>query len=978
MKIRRRDILKITTGAAALSVLPSCTSSGVPRMADAEKFARSLSAEYKNHGLHPRCVTLLDFDWRFYAEPAYTLRDTRPINNWHWKMGSPADADAMTAMNVDVHGTGWHKANTRFEGMPVGYAWYRAELPVMPHTGRVIAFTHVDDNARVYLNGHYLRAHRGWNRPFHIHLDKYWNARGSNIITLLVHNAAGPGGIYGPVNAGYSWQTQSNAAAVYAIDYNDSSWRKVQLPHDYIVEGEYSRAANRGHGSLPVNPAWYRKTFHIPAHDSGRCLWLYFEGIYRDAKIYLNGQLVAEHPGGYTSLHVDISNHARCGEDNLLAIYVDPTHFEGWWYEGGGIYRHVWLNSADPVHVAPWGVYVTSTVENVTGQPSAQLCIETTVANRTNRGASCEVVSKIYDPQGRLVGAAQNSLTVPPTVKSPKVNATVDTPDNADIDQPSDLHLGTKLFQTVQIAAAQLWSLEHPRRYHVETEVIVNGRVVDRHKQKFGIRTLRFDPDAGFFLNEQPVKIQGTCNHQDFAGVGIGLPDSILFYRMQKLKEFGCNAIRCSHNNMAPAMYDACDELGLLVMDENRHPGSTIATKAWVGQPYHNTWHVESMVLRDRNHPSVFMWSMWNEEWAIQSDAYGREMMAYLLKVVHRHDITRPVTCADNHGLGKRGWLQGVGASENLLGVNYNYGDYDWLHHAYPDKMIFGSEIGSNLECRGIYHTNKKAAHLTSYMTPEGSWHPLATRLFVAGGFYWTGFDYRGETTPFGWPEINSNFGFLDMCGFPKDGAYYWKSWWMPNTPVLHIFPHWNWPDHEGSNIPVWCFSNCQQVELILNGKSLGRKHMPAFRHLQWNHVRYAPGRLEARGYNGGHLVATTVVETTGPAATIGIKPDRHGLVADGQDTVPIAISILDSQGRVVPTADNKVHFAISGPGVISGVGNGDPSCHEPNQADYRSAFNGYCMVLVRADRRGGRISLTASSPGLKSARVVLHSVSID
>lgn len=969
--MKRRDLLKLGIGTATLAAIPSCTSGSAAEMSQADRFEVGRLETAKNHGCAPRRVELLDFDWRFKRAAHFSNpKNAVSIHTWFWKQGTPDQVAEMTAMHVDTTGHGWHKVDTKFQGMPVGYAWYRTTLPPMNHAGRAIEFTHVDDNGSIYLNGHFIQSHQGWDLKFYVPLDDHWNPNGPNILTVLVNNTSGPGGIYGPVLAGY----MPAELAAYAPQTNDSSWQKVQLPHDYIVEGKYSRAAVRGHGSLPVYPAWYRRHIHIPAADAGKSLWLYFEGVYRDAKIYLNGKLISEHPGGYTSFHVDISDHVAFGHDNLLAVYVDPTNFEGWWYEGGGIYRHVWLNVADRVHVAPWGVYVTSNVQAVETNPSATLSIQTTVANHTAASKRCGVVSKVYDPTGQLVGTVSTEIDVPPVgpMILPAVQKAVLESDASNIDQPSDLHLGTKLIQELHLPSVLLWSLEHTHRYHVETEILSDGNVVDRHKQKFGIRTLRFDPDAGFFLNEQPVKIQGTCNHQDFAGVGIGLPDSILFYRMKRLKEFGCNAIRCSHNPMAPSMYDACDELGLLVMDENRHPGSTIATKSWVGQPYHNVWHVESLVLRDRNHPSIIMWSMWNEEWNIQSDAYGRKMMAFLMEVVHRHDETRPITCADNHGLGKHGWLHGDGAAESILGVNYNYGDFDWLHHAYPDKMIFGSEIGSNLECRGIYHTNKKAGHLTSYMSPEGSWHPLATRRFVAGGFYWTGFDYRGETAPFGWPEINSNFGFLDMCGFPKDGAYYWKSVWMPDTPVLHIFPHWNWPGMEGKNIPVWCFSNCQYVELLLNGKSLGKKRMAAFRHLQWNRVLYTPGHLEARGYNNGVLVATTMVATTGAPAAIRLTPDRRSMIADGQDTVPIAVSIVDKLGRVVPTAANMVSFSLQGPGVISGVGNGDPSCLEPNQANYRSAFNGLCMALVRADRHAGSLTLMARSPGLTPAQVTL------
>ena len=310
--------------------------------------------------------------------------------------------------------------------------------------------------------------------------------------------------------------------------------------------------------------------------------------------------------------------------------------------------------------------------------------------------------------------------------------------------------------------------------------------------------------------------------------------------------------------------------------------------------------------------------------------------------------------------------------AEDILGVNYNYQDFDLLHAEYPDKMLFGSEIGSNCECRGIYETDNAAAHQSSYMAPDGSWEPLGSRKFVAGGFYWTGFDYRGETTPFNWPEVNSNFGFLDMCGFPKDQAFYWKAWWQQSQPLVHIFPHWNWPGKEGQNVPVWCFSNCEEVELFLNGESLGKKDMPAFRHLQWDQVTYQPGRLEARGYINGQMVVQKIVETTGAPVAIKLLPDRTQLVADGQDTVPIVVTLVDANDRVVPTADNRVNFDISGAGFNAGVGNGDPSCHEPNQAGYRSAFKGYCMVLAQAGQTAGTVRVTASADGLSPASVDL------
>lgn len=358
----------------------------------------------------------------------------------------------------------------------------------------------------------------------------------------------------------------------------------------------------------------------------------------------------------------------------------------------------------------------------------------------------------------------------------------------------------------------------------------------------------------------------------------------------------------------------------------------------------------------------------------MEQSPYGRNMMTTLMQAVYKYDTTRPITCADDNGNEESGWLDGVGAVEDLLGLNYGTWTFDWLHKAYPKKMMYGSELdGKNRECRGIYHTSGATGYISCYNnTSEHVWQPLATRDFTAGGFVWTGFDYRGEAKPFGWPQVDSPTGVLDLCGFPKDVAYYYRAWWRQAHPLIHIFPHWNWPGHEGRNIPVWCFSNCQDVELILNGRHLGRQTMPKYRHLEWHNAVYEPGRLEARGYIGGKLAAATTVETTGAPAAIRLAPDRTILAADGQDTVPVAVRIVDAHGRVVPTAGNMVEFSVLGAGRNVGVGNGDTSSHESDQSNRRSAFNGLCMVLIQAARHKGKIVLKAASPGLRPATVEL------
>jgi len=489
---------------------------------------------------------------------------------------------------------------------------------------------------------------------------------------------------------------------------------------------------------------------------------------------------------------------------------------------------------------------------------------------------------------------------------------------------------------------------------------------VDMIEVNFGIRTIRFDPERGFFLNGKPLKLKGVCIHQDFAGVGIAVPDRIHEFRIEKLKEIGCNAIRCAHNPPAPELLDACDRLGMLVIDENRMMGSSLEALS----------QLESMILRDRNHPSVFLWSLGNEEKTIQGTDVGARIVATMKRVVKHLDPTRPVTTAMNGSWGSKFSL-----INDVQGCNYiRCGDIDKFHKDHPRKPIVATETGSTLSTRGIYTNDEKRGYVNAYgttlpscgSTPEYMWRFFASRPFVAGVFVWAGYDYRGEPTPYGWPCINSHFGIMDTCGFPKDIYYYYKSWWSDET-VLHIFPHWNWEGREGEEIDVWCYSNCEEVELFLNGKSLGGKSMLKNSHLEWK-VKYEPGRLEAKGYKNGKEVVATKVETTGPPAGLRLIPDRPKIKADNQDVSIITVAVVDAEGRIVPTANNLVKFTISGNGRIIGVGNGDPSSHEPDKAKERRAFNGLCMVIVQSEWKPGKIRLTAESEGLKTATVIIHS----
>ena len=896
----------------------------------------------------PRQHLRLDADWRFQVAPEFVLTNQVAILNWRWKNAAPGGQDTTNAgAVVDTSGSDWSDAKSgddTFKGQ-TGFQWFRTPLPEVPGPQRMIHFDSVDDNATVYLNGRKIARHQGWSAPFEVPLDDAWQPGGPNVLAVLVENTAGPGGINPGVVLGrlpFS-ESQGNPSAV---QFDDHAWQKVHLPHDYLVAGTFSSGANANHGSLPATPAWYRKSFSLPASAAGKSVWLDFDGIYRDSVVYLNGKNIGSHQSGYTPFRLDISQAANFGGENLLAVFVDPRQFEGWWYEGGGIYRHVWLNIANPVHVAPWGTFASADLPEPgpDGVPApAALHLQTRIANAETATAECEILSRVTDDQGHVVAEISGLTTVPAGGETELAQQTV-------VDHP------------------RLWSLETPLLYHLQTLVKVNGRTVDTVTTPFGIRTERFDKDQGFFLNGKPVKLQGTCNHQDFAGVGVAVSDSLEYWRVRQLKAMGGNAWRMSHNPPNQELLDACDELGMLVMDENRHLGDTYSDHTGSGTEFSDLGDLRDLILRDRNHPSIIMWSMCNEE-GLEGTPEGAKIFSAMMKVVHQYDTTRPISCAMNGG-----WFDpGFATVEDLLGVNYYPEVYDRLHQARPTMPMFGSETASTLTTRGEYTDNKDKVFVTSYNLTEGAWRPVAERAYMAGSFAWTGFDYKGEPTPYGWPCINSHFGIMDMCGFPKDNYYYMQSWWRTN-PIVHLMPHWNWAGREGQDIKVVVFSNCERVELFHNGTSLGTQAMPRNGHLEWT-VKYAPGNLSATGYNAGVIAASEKIETTGAPASLRLKTDRTTLYADGEDVTPIEVDVLDDQGRIVPTADNLVTFQVTGAGSVAGVGNGNPGDHDPDKAAYRHAFNGKCLVIIGSNEKKGSIHLTATSPGLKSAALSLHAV---
>jgi beta-galactosidase len=693
-----------------------------------------------------------------------------------------------------------------------------------------------------------------------------------------------------------------------SMSYSDASWRAVNLPHDWAVELPFDSNADGSHGFRPVGPgfpsnsvAWYRRTFELPKQDAGKRLWLEFDGGFRDTTVFVNGWFVGHHESGYSSFRYDITDVANCGGKNIIAVKVDASEFEGWFYEGAGIYRHAWLVKTAPVALAPDGVFVWSQFKNNLPQGAAEVQVQTTVANTTSSNESVNVACRIVAPDGTAIGSARESAKISGQSQS-------------------------EIQQTLRVPKPLLWAPESPALYKLVTTVEVGGKMVDRKETDFGIRTVGFDVEKGFLLNGKPYVLQGTCNHQDHAGVGAALPDALQYFRIAKLKEMGVNAYRTSHNPPTPELLEACDRLGMLVMDENRLLGS---------DPLHLD-QMERLIRRDRNHPSVVIWSIANEEFSVQATPAGGRVAATMQARVKGLDPTRPVTAAANLG----NVFEGLNSTIEVRGWNYHLGTnkMEAYHAAHPHQPNVGTEQGSTVSTRGIYTNDTARGYVSAYdvnapswaHTAETWWSFFAVRPWLSGGFVWTGFDYRGEPTPYGWPCINSHFGILDMCGFPKDNFWYYQSWWTTNT-VLHLLPHWNWPGREGQEIEVRALSNCDEVELFLNGQSVGRQPMRKNSQLKWD-VKYAPGVLSANGFKGGKVITEAKVETTGSPAAIRLTPERPVISADGEDLSIITVSVTDAHGRTVPVASDKIGFEISGPGKIIGVGNGDPSCHEPDQ----------------------------------------------
>ncbi len=776
-------------------------------------------------------------------------------------------------------------------------------------------------------------------------LDKGWK--------FMLGHAANPKKDFGCGTEYFNYLTKASSIhneGPYVQKFDDSSWQEVQIPHDWVAKLPYASEASHSHGYKTVgwkypetSVGWYRKTLTIPAGDLGKRLLLRFDGIFRNATVWFNGFYMGTEPSGYATQVYDITPYVKYGEQNLICVRADASLEEGWFYEGAGIYRDVCLEKMAEVSVAPFGTFVYAELQ--LPYSAATINVETEVHNASLVTRQCEVIQRLLDAEGREV-CKSTYASLPLKAKQTR---------------------GIK--QQMALSNPHLWSTTDPYLYKVETTVKVDGKVTDVYETTTGLRDIKFDAEKGFLLNGKPLKLKGVNMHQDHAGVGAAIPDALQTWRIKQLKKMGCNAYRASHNPMTPALLDICDREGMLVIDENRLMGI-------------NDEHLrllERMIKRDRNHPSIILWSDGNEEWGLENNIQGTRLAEAMREYTRLFDPTRPSTVAN------------AGGTELIKGldvVGFNYivqNDVDNRKKNNPLWKIVGTEETSGCGTRGWYfkEENYKGRMVSLNRTNEQNyeniiergWKFYAERPWAAGLFYWTGFDYRGEPNPLSYPAHDSEFGIFDYCGFPKDEAYYLKAWWT-EEPVLHIFPHWNLQGHEGEEVELWAYSNCDEVELVVNGKKLGRQQMPKNGHLKWKAV-YQPGKVVAYGYKNGKRTMTQTIETTKEAYKTVLKTDRQELTADGRDVAVVTVEVQDQKGRVVPDACPLLTFTLEGNGRILGAGNGDPMYlgeDHPKEKDCRQfsipAFNGLAQVLVQSGDAASTIVLRCEGEKLQTGSI--------
>ncbi|REE02012.1 beta-galactosidase GalB [Marinoscillum furvescens] len=770
-------------------------------------------------------------------------------------------------------------------------------------------------------------------------------------------------------------------------ELDDSKWRQVNLPHDWAIEGPFSSEYNARYGGLPIHgTGWYRKHFTMPATAKGKVVRLEFEGAMYNAHVWVNGNLVGNRPYGYIGFEFDISEYLKYdGSDNVVAVRLTPQDLSSRWYPGAGIYRSVWLKIDNPVYVDQWGTYITTptaTPEKATVQ------IETNVVNKSADNQQITVTHEYLDPSGTKVGSAKEDLEIPAG------------------------QTGTSALYTI-IESPKLWDLDAPHLYTAVTTLTVDGQVTDTYRSTFGIRSIRYTRDA-FYLNEKQVRFNGVCLHHDNGALGAAVYRRADERKLQIMKEMGVNAIRTSHNPPSRTFLELCDELGLLVQDE--------AFDVWKMEKVPNGYNLffeewgeldlKDMIVRDRNHPSIVMWSIGNEIIEQRDKKNGWTVAKKLHDVCRATDPTRPTSVGLNYYPAP--YDNNMAQQVDVVGMNYKPSRYSEVRSNYPGLPIYGSETSSCTSSRGVYHLpiEKYKTHpslqVTSYdligpgwaYPPDIEFHFQEKNPYVMGEFIWTGFDYLGEPTPYGgrdnstngywnddWPARSSYFGAVDLCGFPKDRFYLYQSQWT-EKPMIHLLPHWNWAGMEGENIPVYAYTNCDEAELFLNGKSLGRKVkgvdkttilIDFFRYepktfespyrLSWE-VPYEAGELKVVGYKDGRQVSEKVIRTAGKPAKVRLSVDRNRIAADGRDLAYVTVRIEDKDGNLCPNADNLVTFDVRGAGKLIAVDNGNAATLESFQDTKRKAFSGMALAILNSGEKAGTITLTAKSKGLKGAKI--------
>ena len=762
--------------------------------------------------------------------------------------------------------------------------------------------------------------------------------------------------------------------------YSGGTWTTLDLPHDWSIAGPFSESEPSGSegGYLPTGIGWYRKSFRLPSTYRGRRILLQFDGVYQCSDVWINGQHLGSRPYGFTTFYYDLTPHLHFGDEpNVVAVRVDNSHQPNLrWYSGSGIYRHTWLINTGPVHIEQWGTGITTPQIS---KERATVEVSTRVRNQLSRAADCKLSTALLDQNGVLVQSGEAEANVP----------------------AGEEHV---FVQRIVVAQPQLWSHLTPTLYSVRQVLHERGNESDVVATPFGIRSIEFDADKGFLLNGERVKLNGACVHDDGGAVGVAVPTRIWERRLALLKEMGCNAIRASHNPHAPEFLDLCDTMGFLVMaeafDEWREPKGQ--TPLYGYHKYFDEWSardLKDMIARDRNHPSIVIWSAGNEV-PDQDVPRGVETLRGLMEILHTEDPTRLVTVACDQIVAEpHAALPEFLAELDVVG--YNYVDrwrerrelyYSLDREAFPKRRFIGTENGAMPSYHPSTNTAPQWERMTSNARIQVEQLQRFTQVhdYISGDFMWTGVDYLGEAQ---WPAKSSRSGVIDTCGFAKDGYYFYKSIWT-KEPVLHLSPHWNWSGKEGEIIPVICFTNCDTVELFLNGKSLGVQgymfpekgmeghweHFPdrdrvlqttGDLHLQW-FVPYQPGTLRAVGTRDGKAVLSVDQATTGSPAAVRLSADRTRIGTGWDDLCHVTVEIVDEQDRVVPTAGNEVVFELRGPGRILGLDNGQAESHESYQGNRRSAYAGRALALVQSKGEAGEMQLIASSSSLKGAAVII------